>query len=61
MPDCPYPLLGRDLLTKVGVHIYFSPEGAHLTGAGGRPIQILTLQLEDEFRLHQKHSPQETG
>ncbi|MGE9502737.1 hypothetical protein ACQP3D_30640, partial [Escherichia coli] len=23
VPECPYPLLGRDLLSKVGAHIHF--------------------------------------
>lgn len=57
IPDSPYPLLGRDLLPKIGAHIYFTPNGAHMTDQEGHPIQILTLQLEDEFRLHQRPPP----
>ncbi|XP_017656042.1 uncharacterized protein LOC108491312, partial [Nannospalax galili] len=58
MPDCPYTLLGRDLLTKIGAHIHFSPNGVHLIDKGDHPIQVLTLQLEDEYQLHQKLDPQ---
>ncbi|XP_029410360.1 uncharacterized protein LOC115067138, partial [Nannospalax galili] len=55
VPDCPYPLLGRDLLTKLGAHIYFENKGAKVTDSKGTPIQVLTLKLEDEYRLH--HGP----
>ena len=53
IPDCPYPLLGRDLLTKTGAQIHFSPEGVNVMDPAGRPVQVLTMQLEDEYRLHQ--------
>lgn len=53
IPDCPYPLLGRDLLTKIGAQIHFSPEGVNVTDPAGRQVQVLTMQLEDEYRLHQ--------
>lgn len=51
MPDCPYPLLGRDILTKIGAHIYFNPEGPQVTDKRGDPIHVLTIHLEDEYRL----------
>ena len=53
IPDCPYPLLGRDLLTKIGAQIHFSPEGVNVMDPAGRPVQVLTMQIEDEYRLHQ--------
>ena len=57
MPECPYPLLGRDLLSKVGAHIHFHQKGATITGEGGQPLQVLTLRLEDEYRLLEDPSP----
>ncbi|CAD7690257.1 unnamed protein product [Nyctereutes procyonoides] len=57
VPDCPYPLLGRDLLSKVGAQIHFQQKGATITGAGGQPLQVLTLRLEDEHRLHEDSPP----
>ncbi|XP_062062404.1 uncharacterized protein LOC133770372 isoform X3 [Lepus europaeus] len=54
VPDCPYPLLGRDLLSKVGAQIHFQKEGASVADPRGRLLQVLTLQLEDEHRLYDK-------
>lgn len=51
VPDCPYPLLGRDLLTKLKAHIHFATMGPQVTGPEGHPLQVLTLALEDEYRL----------
>ena len=51
VPECPYPLLGRDLLTKLGAQIHFSEEGAQVLDRDGQPIQILTVSLQDEHRL----------
>lgn len=51
VPDCPYPLLGRDLLTKLKAHIHFAATGPKVTGPEGHPLQVLTLALEDEYRL----------
>lgn len=56
VPDCPYPLLGRDLLTKLKAQIHFEPQGATVTGPNGTPLHVLTLQLEEEYRLHEKPS-----
>lgn len=53
VPDCPYPLLGRDLLSKVGAQIHFHKDGASVTGSGGQSLQVLTLNLEDEYWLHE--------
>ena len=54
IPECPFPLLGRDLLTKMGAQIHFLPGETKILDQAGRPIQVLTIQLEDEYRLHQK-------
>ena len=51
VPDCPYPLLGRDLLSKVGALIHFHDMGASVTGPNGTPLQVLTIKLEDEYKL----------
>ena len=53
IPECPYPLLGRDLPTKMGAQICFHPRGAKILDKEGQPIQVLVLSLEDEYRLHQ--------
>ena len=53
IPECPYLLLGRDLLTKMGAQIRFHPEGAKILNKEGNPIQVLVLSLEDEYHLHQ--------
>ncbi|CAD7692891.1 unnamed protein product [Nyctereutes procyonoides] len=56
IPECPYPLLGWDLLTKMGAQIYFHLKGAKVLNKKGHPIQVLVLSLEDEYRLHQMPS-----
>lgn len=48
IPECPAPLLGRDLLTKLGARITFTPGGP--TTEWGPPM-ALTLRLQDEHRL----------
>lgn len=57
IPECPYPLLAQDLLTKVGAQISFHPEGIKILDKEGHPIQVLTVSLEDEYRLHQAPLP----
>nr|NP_955590.1 p14 PR [Moloney murine leukemia virus] len=42
VPDCPYPLLGRDLLTKLKAQIHFEGSGAQVMGPMGQPLQVLT-------------------
>ena len=54
IPECPFPLLGRDLLTKMGAQIHFLPGETKILDQLGRPIQVMTMQLDDEYRLHQK-------
>ena len=53
IPECPYLLLGRDLLTKMGAQIRFHPEGAKILNKEGHLIQVLVLSLEDKYHLHQ--------
>ena len=48
IPECPYPLLGRDLLTKMGAQICFHSGGAKILDKEGQPIQVLVLSLEDD-------------
>ena len=57
IPECPFPLLGRDLLTKMGAQIHFLLGKTKILDQSDRPIQVLTIQLEDEYRLHQKPIP----
>ena len=62
VPESPTPLLGRDLLTKVGACIHFEPEGIKIIDKEGQPLQpvhVLTLSLADEYRLFQ--ADQEKG
>lgn len=59
VPECPYPLLGRDLLSKVGAQIHFSENGVSVTDNTGQALQILTLRLEDEHRLFELPPPPE--
>ncbi|XP_040327531.1 LOW QUALITY PROTEIN: uncharacterized protein LOC121028038 [Herpailurus yagouaroundi] len=51
--DSPCPLLGRDLLKKMGAQIHFQPGGPKVTDSQDQPISVLTIQLENEYRLHQ--------
>lgn len=53
IPECPYPLLGQDLLTKVGSQISFHLEGTKILNKEGHQIQVLTISLKDEYHLHQ--------
>ena len=51
IPECPAPLLRRDLLTKVNAQIHFDPGGMSVTDGLGQPIHALSLALRDEYRL----------
>ena len=50
IPECPAPLLGQDLLTKVNAQIHFDPGGMSVTDGLGLPIHVLSLALRDEYR-----------
>ncbi|XP_056659777.1 uncharacterized protein LOC103105672 [Monodelphis domestica] len=51
VPDSPAPLLGRDLLHKLGACIHFHQDSVSVTDAEGTPLTILTMALQDEHRL----------
>ncbi|XP_075857096.1 uncharacterized protein LOC142870063 isoform X3 [Microcebus murinus] len=59
IPECPTPLLGRDILTKLKARIHFEEGGIMVTDNEGRPLsgprvtQVLTLTQADEYRLYQ--------
>lgn len=52
IPECPAPLLGRDLLTKLKAQVQFTSTGPEVTW-GETPIACLVLNLEEEYRLHE--------
>lgn len=56
IPDCPNPLLGRNLPTKVGAQISFDQKGDSVTDSRGYPSHILPLPLDDEYKLDQRPS-----
>lgn len=45
IPECPYLVLGRNLLTKMRAQIHFGTKGTQLLDRKGNPIQFLTLNL----------------
>ena len=49
--ECPVPLLGWDLLTKVNAQIHFDPGGMSVMDGLGQLIHALSLALRDEYRL----------
>ena len=51
IPECPAPLLGRDLLTKANAQNHFDPGRMTVTDGLGQPIHVLSLALRDEYRL----------
>lgn len=54
IPEFPYPLLVRDLLTKMKAKIYFSNGGVKSFNEDGKPIQVLvTSSLTKEYRFYQ--------
>lgn len=57
IPNCPYPLMGRDLLTKVGAHIHFKENRVTVFDKNNEPIHVLTLNLVDEYKLVQEITP----
>jgi predicted aspartyl protease len=57
IPECPAPLLGCDLLTKVRAHIHFELDSIRVTDGQGQHLQVLTTSLEDEHRLFSLRDP----
>ena len=53
-PECPVPLLGRDLLSKLGAQVTFSPE-ERPTFQMDTMTYLLSLSIppQDEWRLHE--------
>ena len=45
IPECPAPLLGRDLLTKVNAQIHFDPGGMSVMDGLVQLIHVLSLAL----------------
>lgn len=41
----------------MGAQIHFQPEGPKVTDSQNRPLSVLTVTLEDEYRLHQELTP----
>ena len=54
IPECPVPLLGRDLLSKLGAQVTFSPE-ERPTFQMDTMTYLLSLSIppQDEWRLHE--------
>jgi hypothetical protein len=54
LPESPIPLLGRDLITKLGAQITFSQGGPKsLTMRGPNAlIMAVTMPIEDEWQLY---------
>nr|XP_036882548.1 uncharacterized protein LOC118973965 [Manis javanica] len=63
IPECPTPLLGRDILTKVGAQISFQTEETQVTNREKKPLSlsILTIRLEDEYYLFKEPEPSRIG
>ena len=53
IPECPVPLLGGDLLTKMGAQITFTPDGPEVTQSK-KMATALTIRLDDEHRLFEE-------
>ena len=61
LPDCPVPLMGRDLLAKMGAQVSFSTDGSAQLKLAELPSSLmmaLTIRREEEWRLCSS-SPQE--
>ena len=53
MPECPVPLLGRDLLSKLGAQVTFSPQERRTPQVGSTTYLLsLSVTPEDEWKLH---------
>lgn len=57
IPECPMPLLGRDLLTKLKAQVQFTAKGPKITWKEA-PVACLVLSLEEEYRLHEQNPKQ---
>lgn len=59
IPECPYSLLGRDLLGKMKAQIYFTGMGVMIST--WPKVYALCLDLEEEYRLFSQTSTLETS
>jgi hypothetical protein len=61
IPECPLPLLGRELLTKLKAQIAFAASGPELSWGTETPqTLVLSLQLGEEYQIyHSKMEPPE--
>ena len=57
IPECPAPLLGRDLLSKVNAQIHFDHGQVSVLDGTGHPLQVLSLALKDKYRLYLPEAP----
>ena len=62
IPECPVPLLGRDLLSKLGAQVTFSPE-ERPTFWMDTMTYLLSLSRppQDEWRLHEPPKAEPDG
>lgn len=56
IPECPHPLMERDLLIKTGAQIHFDPEEMRMLDKDG-PIHVLTLALKTEYKFFLQPAP----
>ena len=57
IPECPYLLLGCDLLTEMRAHIHFTDAGTHIKHPDGKGIgMFLKMPSEKEYCLHKLKS-----
>lgn len=59
VPECPYSLLGKDLLTKMRAQLHLSPDGAKLLYSEEKPLHVLTITLAEEYWLFESLSTSE--
>ena len=52
IPECPVPLLGRDLLSKLGAQVTFPPQKTHCSSGLNHLLLFLSVTPQDECRLH---------
>ena len=54
IPECPVPLLGRDLLSRLGAQVTFSPEERPTLRMDTLTYLLcLSIPPQDEWRLHE--------
>ena len=53
MPECPLPLLGRDLLSRLEAEITFKDGEIELLIPESKPIEARVFMLQDYFKEEQ--------